>query len=57
MQRFAATDQGDVRKLTDVSPPQYRLRVGDWRVRFARDPEKADWLIVLRVQHRSDAYR
>lgn len=29
----------DVRKLTDASDP-WRLRVGDWRVRFTRDTEQ-----------------
>lgn len=32
--RFVTTDEGDVKKLTDVDPPEYRLRVGDYRVRF-----------------------
>ena len=35
MKHHAATGQGTVRKLIDVSPPEYRLRVGDWRIRFA----------------------
>jgi mRNA-degrading endonuclease RelE of RelBE toxin-antitoxin system len=31
---FAETDSGDVRRLVNVHPPRYRLRVGDWRVLF-----------------------
>jgi hypothetical protein len=34
LERYAETEQGDVRKLTDVEPPEWRLRVGDWRVLF-----------------------
>jgi mRNA-degrading endonuclease RelE of RelBE toxin-antitoxin system len=29
---------GDIKRLVG-DPPQWRLRVGDWRVRFDRDPE------------------
>jgi mRNA-degrading endonuclease RelE of RelBE toxin-antitoxin system len=32
-----ATGEGDVRRLTDVDPPLFRLRVGDWRVMFRYD--------------------
>lgn len=27
---------GDVRKLQGIHPPEWRLRVGNWRVRFER---------------------
>ena len=33
---FAKTGHGDVKKLTDADE-EYRLRVGDWRVRFTLD--------------------
>ncbi|MBA4158037.1 MAG: type II toxin-antitoxin system RelE/ParE family toxin [Gemmatimonadetes bacterium] len=55
LDRLAATGHGDVTKLTDVDPPEYRLRVGNWRVRFARDPA-ADTLSVLRILPRDKAY-
>jgi mRNA-degrading endonuclease RelE of RelBE toxin-antitoxin system len=42
--------------LTDVTPPEYRLRVGAWRVRFRVD-RQAGALIVLRVLPRGKAYR
>jgi len=32
--RFLATEEGDVKKLTDIDPPELRLRLGDYRVRF-----------------------
>lgn len=56
LERFAATGYGDVTKLTDVRPPEYRLRVGAWRVRFARDDAR-QVLTVLRIRPRGDAYR
>jgi mRNA-degrading endonuclease RelE of RelBE toxin-antitoxin system len=34
VERFAGTGAGNVRKLQGVDPPEYRLRVGDYRVRF-----------------------
>ncbi|MGI8944913.1 MAG: type II toxin-antitoxin system RelE family toxin [Thermoleophilaceae bacterium] len=46
---------GDVRKLTGPSG-QWRLRVGDWRVRFTRDESKKV-ISVLRVLPRGGAYR
>ena len=54
VERYAATQSGDVKKLR---PPEvgYRLRVGDWRVRFL--PQHPDTLVVFRVRHRSEAYR
>lgn len=51
---LAQTGEGDVKRLVNVEPPEYRLRVGDWRVRFARDEERR--LVVLRVLPRGKAY-
>jgi mRNA interferase RelE/StbE len=45
---------GDVKRLTAVTP-EYRLRVGDYRVLF--DVEQASRIVVYRVRHRRDAYR
>lgn len=56
VKHFARTGEGDVVRLVDVKPPEYRLRVGDWRVRFARDDEHP-LLHVLRVLPRGKAYR
>jgi len=44
--------QGDVKKLTDFSP-EYRLRVGPWRVLFEIE---GDRIVVYRILHRSRAY-
>jgi mRNA interferase RelE/StbE len=54
LERFAATEHGDVKRLQG-EPGVYRLRVGDWRVRFELEPPGA--VTVLRVQHRSQSYR
>lgn len=43
---------GDVKRLTNFSP-EYRLRVGDWRVLFNVE---GDIVSVEHVSHRSDAY-
>jgi mRNA interferase RelE/StbE len=43
-------------KLTDVSPPIYRLREGQYRVLYTIDDGKLI-VLVVRVTHRSDAYR
>jgi mRNA interferase RelE/StbE len=43
---------GDVKRLTDFDP-DFRLRVGDYRVLFAVD---GDTITVYRVSHRRDVY-
>lgn len=50
---FADDFQGDVKKLTDFTP-EYRLRVGNFRVLF--EVEK-DRIIVYRILHRRESYR
>ena len=47
--------QGDVRQLAG-SLDIWRLRVGDWRIRFRLEPETRT-VVVLRVQRRDRAYR
>lgn len=55
--RLASTGQGDVRKLQD-SKDDYRLRVGDYRVRFTYEiGQHARGLMILRVLNRREAYR
>ena len=34
VERFGATGAGNVKRLQDIDPPEYRLRVGDYRVRL-----------------------
>ena len=43
---------GDVKRLTDFTP-EYRLRVGDYRVLFEVEETK---VVVYRVVNRKDAY-
>jgi plasmid stabilization system protein ParE len=52
--RYAHTGEGNVKQLRAVEPPLLRLRAQDHRI-FFRD--KGDFLEILRVLHRKDAYR
>jgi mRNA interferase RelE/StbE len=45
--------KGDVKHLTD-STPEFRLRVGDYRVLFEIEGET---IIIYRIWHRREAYR
>ncbi|AFZ36358.1 plasmid stabilization system [Stanieria cyanosphaera PCC 7437] len=45
--------QGDIKKLTNFTP-EYRLRVGTYRVLFKIDGET---LRIYRIKHRKDAYK
>jgi mRNA interferase RelE/StbE len=51
---FAATGEGDVKRLQDIEPPELRLRVGDYRLRFY---EANDTIYVTSVKHRREVYR
>jgi mRNA interferase RelE/StbE len=46
---------GDIRKLQG-SDNEWRLRVGEWRVRFAPDNDRRE-IVILRVLPRGRAYR
>jgi mRNA interferase RelE/StbE len=52
--RYLATGEGDVKRLQDIEPPEFRLRVGDYRVRFH---ELGHSLRITAVKHRSEGYR
>ncbi len=52
--RFLFTEEGDVKQLTGVDPPEYRLRIGAYRVRFY---DLGDAIEILRVRPRDKAYR
>ena len=51
---FAATGEGDVKRLQDIEPPEFRLRVGDYRIRFH---DGGRTLYITAVKHRREAYR
>ena len=44
---------GDIKRLTGAIP-EYRLRIGDYRVLFRREDNK---IIIRRIKHRRDAYK
>jgi mRNA interferase RelE/StbE len=46
--------KGDIKRLTNFTP-EYRLRVGDYRVLF--EIEDSSRIVVYRVRHRREAYR
>jgi mRNA interferase RelE/StbE len=54
LERLADTGAGDVRKLSGTAEKEWRLRVGDWRVRFTCE---RGGIVVLRVQPRGRVYR
>ena len=43
---------GDVKRLTNFTP-EFRLRVGNYRVLFEIEGDK---VLIYRVRHRKDAY-
>jgi len=45
--------EGDVKRLTNFVP-EYRLRVGDYRVLFDVESNR---IVVYRVRHRREVYR
>lgn len=44
--------QGDIKKLTNFTP-EYRLKVGDYRVLFEIENQM---ILIYRIKHRSKAY-
>ena len=54
LDRFSVTGEGDVKRLQNIEPPEFRLRVGNYRVRFS---DLGDTILILTVKHRRDAYR
>jgi mRNA interferase RelE/StbE len=51
---YAATGVGDIKRLQNIDPPEFRLRVGDYRLRFH---DYGHTLFVTAVRHRRDVYR
>ena len=54
VERFATTGVGNVKRLQAIDPPEFRLRAGDYRVRFHNDGAT---MTILRVRNRREAYR
>jgi mRNA-degrading endonuclease RelE of RelBE toxin-antitoxin system len=55
VEAFASESKGDVLRLQNITPPEYRLRVGKWRVRFGLDHDRGI-MQILHVLRRDDAY-
>lgn len=53
--RYLQTESGNAKQLHGFDPPQYRLRIGAWRVIFRRIG--VDAIEVVRVRNRREAYR
>jgi mRNA interferase RelE/StbE len=53
MEKMSDDLEGDLKRLTEHTP-EYRLRVGDYRVLFEIE-EKA--IIIYRIRHLGKAYR
>ena len=52
--RFVTTGEGEVKQLRGFDPPEFRLRIGDYRVHFY---DRDDCIEILAVKHRREAYR
>jgi mRNA interferase RelE/StbE len=51
---YVVNGHGDVERLQGVDPPDLRLRLGDYRIRFY---DREETILILRVLHRREAYR
>ena len=54
LSRFLRTEHGDVKQLQGVHPPEFRLRVGEYRIRYSRHGQT---IRIHSVKKRSEAYR
>ncbi|MFH1023326.1 MAG: type II toxin-antitoxin system RelE/ParE family toxin [Planctomycetota bacterium] len=54
MEKLSVGLAGDVKKLTNFTP-EYRLRVGSYRILFEIDQGRH--VVVYRIVHRREAYR
>jgi mRNA interferase RelE/StbE len=52
--RYLETGEGDVKRLQNIEPLEFRLRVGDYRIRFH---DHGDAIRITAVKHRREAYR
>ena len=59
VERLAVSDQGNIERLKGFNPPEYRLRVGVWQVRYCYEQvdKEEEGISVVRVLHRREAYR
>ena len=52
--QLVTTGEGDVKRLQNIEPPVFRLRVGDYRIRFH---DLGGSIEITAVKHRREAYR
>jgi mRNA-degrading endonuclease RelE of RelBE toxin-antitoxin system len=52
--RYLDSGEGDVKRLQHIEPAEFRLRVGDYRVRFH---DHGDTIRITAIKHRREAYR
>ena len=52
--RLIATGEGEVKRLQGIEPPEFRLRIGDYRLRFH---DLGHTLEITAVKNRREAYR
>lgn len=55
VKRYAETGDGDVKRLKGL--PDFRLRVGDYRVRFSLEGDEVLIMLVQCVGHRREIYK
>lgn len=53
--RYAETGAGHIKRLQGL--PDFRLRVGDYRIRFIVEGNEVLIMLILRVGHRREVYR
>jgi mRNA-degrading endonuclease RelE of RelBE toxin-antitoxin system len=53
--RMVDTGAGNIKKLQGINPPEYRLRVGDFRVRFSQPTVKPSASTASRIAARPTA--
>jgi mRNA interferase RelE/StbE len=54
LDRLQESGKGDIKKLRGFDPPEYRLRVGEYRVRY-RHQNGSYWIVAVTTRGR--AYR
>lgn len=50
--RYLETGEGDVKRLQNIEPPEFRLRIGEYRFH-----EHENAIRITAVKHRREAYR
>ena len=56
LRRYAETGHADIRRLANITPPTWRIRIGHHRVilQLRNNPDEA---LIIRIKPRDSAYR